>query len=285
MSPLATAVVIVALAAEPVAAQGRGMGGKKGGPGPVNSGSAASAATPGLGVREFGSWLDDASLLAPGEGWTAISFGRFRTASGHQTDFPVVVAGFGLAPRAQFGITVPYYRSRYSDGTSTHGVGDVYFNGKFAIVDPATHARGFGVALSPAIELLDQSQSARGRFAWAIPLNMELRRARYRLFGSTGYFSRGALFASTAVEVPLNERLVATGAISLTRSTRGDAAADALRLPKGRSDITAAAAYFLTPSIAIFGGTGRTISSVEAGGTSLMLNGGVSLSFAPRPAP
>lgn len=286
----ATAMVIVALAAAPASAQGRGggagKGGAKGGAGPVSSGSASpAAAASGFGARQFGSWLDDASLLAPGEGWTAISFGHYRTTAGRQTDFPVVDASIGLAPRAQFGITVPYYRAHYNDGTSLHGVGDVYFNGKFSIVDPTKDTRRFGLAVSPAIELLDQPASASGRFAWAIPVSLELRNQRYRLFGSTGYFSRGAIFASTALEIPLDDRLIVTGSISLMRSVNNDARAETLAIPKSRSDVTAVAAYFLTPSIAVFGGTGRTISTMEANGTSFMLSGGVSLTFAPGLAP
>lgn len=284
---LASAIVIVALAAAPAAAQGRGQGVGRARGGPTTSGSAAPASSPtssAAGVRQFGAWLDDASLLAAGMAWTALSFGHYRTPGGHQTDFPVIDASVGLARRAQFGITVPYYRLHFTDGSSLNGLGDVYFSGKFSILDPADGTGRLGLALSPVIELLDESTSD-DRFAWALPVNVELRSDRYRIFGSTGYFSRGAIFASTALEVPLNDRVVVTGALSMMRSLSDDPTADALQLPKSRSDVTAVAAYFLTPSIALFAGTGRTISAVEATGTSFMVTGGLSVTFAPRVTP
>jgi hypothetical protein len=93
------------------------------------------------------------------------------------------------------------------------------------------------------------------------------------------------LFGSGAVELPVNDRLIVTSALSLMRSVNDAAAADAMGLSKGRTDVTASAAYFVTPSMAIFGGTGRTIGNRDGTGTTLLLNAGLSLTFAPRVAP
>jgi hypothetical protein len=41
------------------------------------------------------------------------------------------------------------------------------------------------------------------------------------------------------------------------------------------------AAYFVTPTIAVYGGTGRTLSGHETA-TSLVLIGGLSMSFRPQ---
>jgi hypothetical protein len=64
------------------------------------------------------------------------------------------------------------------------------------------------------------------------------------------------------------------------RSLNDNPAADALGLSKNRFDVAGAAAYFLTPSIATFGSIGRTISAAGPPGTSFMLNGGISITFA-----
>jgi hypothetical protein len=278
---VSTGLVIALVTSTPAAAQGRGNGRGRGGP--ITSGSAAPA-TSTAGVRQFGSWLDDASVLAAGQAWTAVSFGRYRSPGARQTDFPIVDASIGLTPRAQMGVTVPYYRMHFTDGSGINGFGDVYFNVKLAVIDPSEDGRRFGVAVSPIIELLDRATTSTGRFAWGAPVSLEFRGDRYRLFGSAGYFSRGVLFASTAIEVPLQERLVVTGALSTMRAINDDPRADAQQLPKNRADLTAVAAWFLTPSIAAFAGTGRTISSMEGGGTSVLLTAGLSLSFAPRTA-
>jgi hypothetical protein len=286
MRTIAVAVAFVALAAGPAAAQGHGKALGKGRAGPVTSGSATAAATASsTGVRQFGSWLDDASVLGTGNAWTAISFGHYRTPFSHQTDFPIADVSVGVTRRAQVGVTVPYYRLQLPDGSSLNGIGDMYFSTKLSIVDPHEKGRRVGLAVSPTVELLDTSATEAGRFGWGAPVSLEFRGKGYRVFGSTGYFSRGAVFGSSAVEIPVQERLMITTALSVMRAINNDPVADTLQLPKTRTDLNGVAAYFLAPSVAVFGGAGRTISNAAAGGTSLMVTGGISFTLTPRVTP
>ena len=108
------------------------------------------------------------------------------------------------------------------------------------------------------------------------------RRDGYRVYGSGGYFSRGALFGSGALEVPLHERFIATGVLVYTRALNNDLNADMLGLSKIRMDLSGAAAYVLTPSFVVFGSLGRTISSNDVNASSLMVSGGISISFVGR---
>jgi hypothetical protein len=277
--------VVVALAVAPAGAQGKGNGNGrvkvKGGSGPVTSGSAAPASSgSGIAIRQFGAWLDDASLLAPGNAWTSITIGHYRSFAGSQTDFPVVDAGFGITRRAQFGVTVPYYHARFNDGTNFGGFGDVFLSGKVLLVE--SRERAIGLAVSPVVEFSQDPLPGQSSVGWGVPLNVETRLPGFRAFGSTGYFSRGALFAAGALEVPIGERLVATGGLTMMRSTNESPAADAIGLSKGRSDVTGSAAYFVSPSVALFASTGRTIGNSDGTGTNFMLTGGVSISYAPR---
>jgi hypothetical protein len=277
--------VVLALAVGPAVAQGNGNGygrGKvKGGSGPVTSGSAAPVSSgSGIAIRQFGAWLDDASLLAPGDAWTSITIGHYRSLAGSQTDFPVVDAGFGITRRAQFGVTVPYYHARFNDGTNFGGFGDVFLSGKVLLVE--SRERSIGLAVSPVVEFSQDPLPGQSSVGWGVPLDVEARLPGFRVFGSTGYFSRGALFAAGALEIPVGERLVATGGLTMMRSTNESPAADAIGLSKGRSDITGSAAYFVSPSVALFASTGRTIGSSDGTGTNFMLAGGVSFSYAPR---
>jgi hypothetical protein len=285
MKSIALAIAFLVLAAAPAAAQGHGKGLGKGRAGPVTSGSATAATAASTGVRQFGSWLDDASVLGSGNAWTAISFGHYRTPFSHQTDFPIADASIGVTRRAQVGVTVPFYRLQLADGSSVNGIGDMYFSTKLSIVDPHDKGRRVGFAVSPTVELLDNSMTGAGRFGWGAPVSLEFRGKGHRAFGSTGYFSRGAVFGSSAVEIPVRERLMITTALSVMRSTNNDPVADALQLPKTRTDLNGVAAYFLSPSAAVFGGAGRTISNAAAGGTSLMITGGISLTLTPRVTP
>jgi hypothetical protein len=275
----------VALAgAAPAAAQGKGKGLSKGrGPTPAVApvASSASPAVPIPGIRQFGAWLDDASLLEPGSALAAISLGLIKSAGGRQTDFPIVDAAIGLTPRVQLGLIVPYYRLTFADGSQAAGLGDVYLASKISVVDPAKTASGFGLAVSPLLEVLaDPYPLSDRRFHVGLPMSVEWRQPKYRLYGSSGWFSRGAFFTSGAVEIPLTERVVATGVLSHTRSLKDDPTADAIGMSKARTDLMGGAAFFATPSLAIYGSLGRTISAQDANAASFMLGAGVSMTFA-----
>jgi hypothetical protein len=278
-------VLLIVFAVSPASAQGKGNGNgrvkAKGGSGPVTSGSAAPASASGIAIRQFGAWLDDASLLTPGDAATSITFGHYRTLFGSQTDFPVVDASFGITRRAQFGVTVPYYHARFNDGTSIGGFGDVFLSGKVLLLEPGP-GQVFGLAVSPVVELTRDPVPGQSSFGWGAPLDIEARLPGFRVFGSTGYFSRGALFAAGALEVPLGDRFVANGALTVMRATNESPAADAIGLSKARSDITGSVAYFVSPSMALFAGTGRTLGNADGTGTTFMLTAGVSISYAPR---
>jgi hypothetical protein len=83
--------------------------------------------------------------------------------------------------------------------------------------------------------------------------------------------------------VPLSERVIVTGILSYTRALNDDPNADALGLSKARTDLTGGAAFIATSSIALYGSVGRTISAQDANAASIMLSGGVSVSFARTP--
>ena len=228
MRSAAATLMIIVLTAASAAAQGNGNGhalGRykhKSNPPPSSSSSTTAPSAESVpvvgGVRQFGSWLDDASLVEPAHGYASISIGHYRSLGGRQTDFPIVDGAFGLTPRLQVGVSVPYYRLTFNDGTRITGLGDVYLSTKVSIVAPENTERRIGLALSPVLEVLgDPDPIKNTRMFWGLPVNVELRRDRYRVYGSGGYFSRGALFGSGALEVPVHERVIVTG-FSRTRA-------------------------------------------------------------------
>ena len=141
MRSAAAALAIIVLAAAPAAAQGNGNGHalgrykNKSNPPPSASSTTAAPSAESVpvvgGVRQFGSWLDDASLVEPAHGYASISIGHYRSLGGRQTDFPIVDGAFGLTPRLQVGVSVPYYRLTFNDGTRISGLGDVYPTPRF----------------------------------------------------------------------------------------------------------------------------------------------------------
>ena len=285
MSPrCACSLIVSLLLAAPASAQGHGRGpGKAPRTGPPPSSQQAPAGPAGTGVRVFGVWLDDASVMAPGTGWVSVSLGHWRTALFNQTDVPTIDAGYGVWRHVQVGGSVPYYHANGAGGgPMTSGLGDVYLDAKIQLREPGgKHPVGF--ALIPVVEILGEAGSDRRRTHWALPGSIEIQEDRFRVYGAAGYFSRGALFASGAIEVPVSDRVVAFGSLTHSYSTKSDPLALSMGLNQQRSDVMGGASCAVSPSAIVFGSIGRTISRRDPTSATLALNVGVSLVF-PRGA-
>lgn len=250
----------------------------------AGSGSSSPLPASGAGVRNFGVWLDDASVAAPGGGWMSLSLGYFKTDLMREVDLPVADAGVGLTRRAQFGFSVPVYNVGPPGGQMSHGLGDVYLHSKIQLRDAAESTNGVGFAVLPIVEMTSTVQPVgESRVHWALPVSVELQREGWRAYGSTGYFSRGSLFAAGAIERSVNERLSVTGTISESHSTHADVV-PVPGLSRTRADVSGGASYSVTPTWIVFGSIGRTISAHDVNSASLALSIGASLNLAAPPA-
>jgi hypothetical protein len=143
------------------------------------------------------------------------------------------------------------------------------------LVDPALKDARFGIAVVPVLEILSPG-FYEDRVHWALPVSAEFRAAPMRVYGSTGYFSRGAVFGAGAAEWTS-----ATGTsltFSLTHSV--PTAEDTTGLTGGRSDMSVAVGHAVTDAASAYVGVGRTISSPDdENKTSLAMSAGISFSF------
>lgn len=266
-------------------AQGNGhaYGHSKNRPGAAAQPSAAGAPelqTSGISTLSFGSWLDDASLIPAGGGTMSVAFSYWRTPSYREVDVPVIDGGLGIARRVQFNFSVPYYHASDPDGTVVRGLGDLYLSTKIQLKDPTSGTRKVGFALTPLVEILTYApRPDASRVSWAIPANLEYRADRWRTFGSAGYFSRGALFASGAVEIAMTNRTSLTGSISRSHSIRRDDFSTALGLAQSRTDVSGALSVALTPTVSAFGAIARTVSRQDANSSTLALTSGIAFVF------
>ena len=278
-------VVVLALAASDALAQGNGnaYGHSKNRPGAAAQPSAAGAPelqTVGISTLSFGSWLDDASVIPQGGGTMSVAFSYWRTPSYREVDVPVIDGGVGIAPRVQFNFNVPDHHAGDSDGTVVRGIGDMYVSTKVQLKDPSAGEHRIGFALTPLLEILTYApRPDASRVSWAIPASVELRRDRWRTFGSAGYFSRGALFASGALEVALTTRTAVTGTVSRSHSIRRDELSAELGLGQSRTDVSGALSVALNPAVSAFGAVARTISKQDANSSTLAVTGGVAFVF------
>jgi hypothetical protein len=276
---LCTIVVFVAASA---AAQGNSGAHGHAQEGGATAGAAGGASPlPGSGQssRTFGVWLDDASVAAPGGGWATLSTGYYRTDLFHEFDFPVADAGVGISKGIQGGFSVPVYNVDPIGGTPAHGVGDVYLHGKVQLRDPVSSANGVGYAIVPIVQVSRNPLPGTSKVNWALPVSVEMRRPGWRWYGSGGYFSRGSLFGSAAIERSVTRRLSVNGTFSDSFATK-TAPGEPATLPRSRADIGGGASYAIRPYWIVFGAIGRTISAHEPTSTNLAITGGVSLNLA-----
>ncbi len=248
---------------------------------PANAPSASIASEApsyGVDVRNFGTWLDDASVMDAGSGFVTLGFAYWRGAEFREFDFPMIDTGVAVHQRVQVGISFPYYYAGPPGGPVARGLGNVYLTAKVQVRDPGSQPVGF--AVTPMLEVLDTAPLTGGnRVNWALPANIEFRREGWRAFGSGGYFSRGALFASGAVEAALASRAWLMASLSQTYSTKADELTAALQLPRGQTDVTGGLTVALNSRIAVYGNIGHTISNREINAGTLNLTSGVSFNF------
>jgi hypothetical protein len=114
---------------------------------------------------------------------------------------------------------------------------------------------------------------------YALPVSVEVRRHPFRVFGSTGYFSRGSIFAGGALEWSAPSGYVVTGAVTQSYSTGVDVTLDSLGVSRKRADVTGSIGYPLGQFAAGYVSVGRTLTSIDEGGTAFSLAGGVTFRF------
>jgi hypothetical protein len=278
----AAAALLAAFSASAAAqGKGRGLGQTKNHGSSPHDAPAEDPTIPGTGLRQFGVWLDDATISPAGRGWGTFGVGYSRAPFARQWDLPSVDAGIGMSPRTQVAVTAPVSRIRYDDGSALHGLGDVYLAVKVGVLDPTAAGRTFGVAVVPVLEFLSSGSvpEGEGRVSWALPIAFEKRCTRFRTYGTVGYFSRGAAFASGAVEVPVSAKVTATGVLSHSRSLLDIPVSDASGLATTRWDAGLGAVYFLSGNATLYASLGRTVSRIDANASSLSVGAGVSLGF------
>ena len=271
-----TLVLVLCSLPQFAAAQGNGQGRPKNPQASSDTGTGSGTVSTSQ-FRQFGVWLDDATTREQGGGSVGIGVGYWRGAGASLLDIPILDASYAVTDRFQFGVSVPFYRSEYG-GSTSRGVDDMYFSGKIVLIDPAIKDARFGIAVVPVLEVLSPGFFD-DRVHWALPVSAEFRATPVRVYGSTGYFSRGAVFGAGAVEWTSPEGTSLTFSLTHTVPT----AEDTSGLTGGRSDFSVAVGRSLHDVASVYVGVGRTLSSPdESNKTSLAISGGVSFSFSAK---
>jgi hypothetical protein len=274
----ALTVSLLAAACLPAAAQGNGHGNAFGHYKSTVSASKNDApAAPtisGTGVRNFGSWLDDATVQDPGDAFVSIGFGWYKTPVYREIDAPSIDSGFGVTRRLQVGMSVPYYYAAVPGDPAAHGFGDIYLTAKYQLRPPSSSATG--IAVIPMVEVLSVAPLNGSRVQFALPVSLERQFTSWRAMGTGGWFSRGAVFGAGAIEAEVTGNTWVTGGLSWSYSTRHDDLSDALGFHRGRVDLTGGLTRALRSDIAVYANAGRTISARDDNSASFIFSAGVS---------
>src|SRR5690606_18384443 len=166
----------------------------------------------------------DATAMSPGEAWLTVSVQRWSSPIGSGFEAPVLDVVAGVAPGAHLFVSVPYSRTTYAGLPTYDEMGTVYAGGKLLLRD--VERGGLGVAAMPAVEILGSSAregTAYSRVNLLLPVSVEWRGSGTRLYATSGYFTRGAVFAAGAIERAFTDRVIGTIALSQGWAT-GDTA-------------------------------------------------------------
>jgi hypothetical protein len=280
------ASVLVALAvAIPSYAQGK-SGGVKPGKGPTRPPSSGPVSVQPTGITASGSgtgtsgintavatttpfaWLDDASVVEPGNVWIGVSMARWQGSGLSQTSIPVIDSAFGLTPRVQVGASAPRVA-----GT----LGTMFFSAKVGVL--SDDVQTMKVAVGPTLEVLNDEMLPPGqrRVEWGLPVSAHMDRWASRIYGSTGYFSPGIWYVGTGIGRPVTDRIGVSASFSHAWATSPAPSGLAGAAGTPRNDLSGGASYDLNPHVTVFVSIGRTLglTAEEGAGTTL----GVGLSW------
>ena len=282
---VAAAALVAALAmAGTGAAQGRGRGPGTtvGAPTPSGSAAASPVLQPSSPFAQFGTWLDDATTAARGDGYVLIGTSYWRGENAEQVDAPILGVTYGISEHAQLSATVPFYRASV-DGLSASGLDTIYISGKIAVVDPDHDDGRFGLSLGAGAEILGADFAGASRAHWVVPLSVEFRRAAFRVYGSTGYFSRGAFFAGGALEWTAPAGTSLTGSLAHSASVHGATVATISGMPRSSlRDASLLLSHPVSSTASVYVAGSRTFSATWMDGES-SVSAGVSFRFVSLP--
>ena len=278
-----TGVVVVLMTATPIRAQGNGRFTPPGlakkannSPTTVTPPIEPTTTVSGARLQTFGSWLDTAYVNAPGEAWMWVSTAYWRSPSLREIDAPSLGVNVGIAPRTQVGVSLPYYHLTDQFGFTSHGLGASYATLKLALVQD----HRVNVSVSPTLEMLNWDSPQVGRVNAVLPINLQTFIGSARVYGSTGYFTRGSMFGSGAAEWSPNNRVTLTTTLAHSYSVVSDPISDRLGISKHRTDASGGMYLTVRPSLVFFASAGRTLSPVTNTSGRLSVTGGLTINIA-----
>ena len=179
----------------------------------------------------------------------------------------------GVARRMQVGVSLPYYHVTDQSGFTSRGFGASYVTTEFALSENPR----IGVSTSPTVEILSWSSPEIGRVNFVLPISLQTSAGGAQIYGSTGYFTRGSVFGSGAIEWPVTAKATLVATMAHSYSVVSDPISDAQGIARHRTDGSGGVYYAARPGVVFFTSIGRTFAPIDQTSGRLAVSVGMTM--------
>ena len=226
-------------------------------------------------------FFEDADVTMPGVLSVSHDFSYGSVTAGHDLAFPGTYVSLGLNSRLDISGGTSYVRSQFED-FRVNGIGDTYVGMKVVLLPEEDH--WFGLAVKPTLEVLGTPSVANnplapGRPNFLLPVMAQKSFEQFRIYGTTGYLTRGIVFGALAFELNRWTRVTPTVVLLHGRLTRNQDIISEWGFNRSRSDILAGAAVSIAPQVSIYGNVSHSFGRTDLNSIRYQISGGVSYYF------
>ncbi len=289
-SAVSAVLAVLLLLCPAIQAQGQGQGqgsGSNAGKPPVAAIPAATVATvdtPVTGQRMTvpAILLDDYDPVARGMVSMTFAGGYYRVVGGHDVSLPAMDVHIGLTSRLDIGVSTSLARTKFEDFQTT-ALGDAYIDAKIVLLKEGK--RRPGLAFEPMLEILGRPSLANNplapnkvnaAFGGIIGKSLG---DNFRVYNHTGYFTRGIVFSSAALEITRFNHVVPTLFCGYGRLTENREMIASLQLNSSRPDVGASLGFRLSKNWTGYVSTSRSLGRRDPNSIDFAISGGLSYSW------
>lgn len=251
---------------------------------PITDPSGSLAGDPHNRLQAPTALLDDYDGLPPGTLSITTGGGYAKVPVGFDATVPSFDLAFGLTRRISLHYSSGYVQSAYESFRIT-AMGDAYVSGKIVLLREKKHRPG--VAFEPVLEILGRPSLAEnllapskvnGAFGGIVGKEFY---DTIRIYNHSGYFTRGIMFSSTALDVTRFSHFTPTAFANVGSLTKGRDLAASLQLNVSRVDVGGGLGFAISKRVSVFGSVGRSVGRRDNNSNVISVNGGISYTWNP----
>jgi len=246
--------------------------------------AAAQDTEPTRRVSAPGALLDDYDVVEPRSFTFSVGAGYVKVPFGYDVWMPATAINIGLTSRVDIGLYSSVAKVAFEDFKTT-AKGDSYLNAKIVLVKEG--ARRPGIAFQPVLEVLGRPSLANNALA---PKKVNAAFGgiigkslwdNIRVYNHTGYFTRGIVFTSAAMEFTRFSRFTPSiwgtwGRLTRNRDYMAENLANVSRLDAGGT-----IGFPIGKGWSAYVGAGRSWGRRDFNSTEIMIGGAVSYTWRP----